>query len=84
MADRAITAHPLGLAWLALAKRVAVAGGALAALVSLIYDAPPWVACARGALTWLALVLLARVSRTLLVLSLRSAPTTPAAGGEQK
>ena len=80
MVDRAITAHPLGIAWLALAKRIAVAAGALAALVSLIYDTPLWVASLRGALTWLALVVLARVSRTLLVMSLRSAPTKPAAG----
>ena len=78
MVDRAITAHPLGLAWLALASRVAVAAGALAALVSLIYDTPLWVASLRGALTWLSLVVLARASRALMVMSLRSAPTNPA------
>lgn len=55
MTDRPITAHPLAVAWLAFGRRIAAAGGALAALVSLFFDTPVWVASLRGALAWLAL-----------------------------
>ncbi len=58
MTDRPITAHPLAAAWLAFGRRIAAAGGALAALVSLFFDTPVWVASLRGALAWLALRLL--------------------------
>lgn len=72
MVDRAITAHPLAAAWLGLSRRVAVAAGALAALVSLIFDTPVWVASLRGAGTWFAVLVLAHVSRSALVASLRA------------
>jgi hypothetical protein len=55
MTDSPITAHSLQAAWLAFGRRAAVAGGALAALVSLLFDAPVRVASLRGALAWLAL-----------------------------
>lgn len=62
MSDRGIRAHPLSAAWLAIGRRAAVAGGALAALLSLWFDAPVWVASLRGALAWLALQALVRVT----------------------
>ena len=61
MTDTGITAHPIADAWLAFGRRAAVAGGALAALVSLFFDAPVWVASLRGALAWLAVRALARL-----------------------
>lgn len=61
MTDRPITAHPLAAAWLAFGRRAAVAGGALAALVSLFFDTPVWVASLRGALAWIAIRVLVRL-----------------------
>lgn len=61
MTDSPITAHSLPAAWLAFGRRAAVAGGALAALVSLFFDAPVWVASLRGALAWLVLRVLVRL-----------------------
>jgi hypothetical protein len=60
--EKPITAHPLSAAWLALGRRAAVAGGALAALVSLYFDTPVWVASLRGALAWVALRVLVRLT----------------------
>jgi hypothetical protein len=62
MTDTRITAHPLTAAWLALGRRVAVAGGAFAALLSLYFDAPVWVATLRGAVAWLVLRGIVRVT----------------------
>jgi hypothetical protein len=62
MTDKDITAHPLSAAWLALGRRLAVAGGASAALLSLFFDAPVWVASLRGGLTWLALRAIVRLT----------------------
>jgi hypothetical protein len=62
MTDTRITTHPLTAAWLALGRRAAVAGGASAALVSLLFDAPVWTATLRGAAAWLALCVIVRVT----------------------
>jgi len=61
MTDTSITAHPLSAAWLAFGRRAAVVGGALAALVSLFFHTPVWVASLRGAAAWLALRVLVRL-----------------------
>jgi hypothetical protein len=66
MVDRGITAHPVASGLAALGRRVAVASGALAALVSLLVDAPPWVASARGAATALAVLVTVRVASAIL------------------
>jgi type IV secretory pathway TrbD component len=47
-------------------RRVAVASGALAAIVSLLVDAPVWVASARGAATVLAVLLILRMATPFL------------------
>ncbi len=72
MTDRPITAHPLAAAWLALGRRLAVAGGALAALLSLFFDTPVWVASLRGALAWLAITAVVRLCAHLQVASVGS------------
>jgi hypothetical protein len=72
-----MTAHPLALAWLAFGRRAAVAGGALAALVSLFFDAPVWVASLRGALVWVAVRVLVRLCAHAQLASLGSEPTPP-------
>ena len=72
MTDRPITAHPLAAAWLALGRRLAVAGGALAALFSLFFDTPVWVASLRGALAWLAITAVVRLCAHLQVASVGS------------
>jgi hypothetical protein len=74
MTDRPITAHPLAAAWLAVGRRLAVAGGALAALLSLFFDTPVWVASLRGALAWVAILALVRLCAHLQVASVGSEP----------
>jgi len=64
--DTRTTAHSLGRDLVALGRRTAVAAGALAALVSLLVDAPVWVASARGAATVLAVLLVLRVATPFL------------------
>jgi len=61
MAESSITTHPLSAAWLVLGRRLAAAGGAFCALLSLFFDAPVWVASLRGAAVWLALRWLVRL-----------------------
>jgi len=78
MTDSSITAHSLAALWLALGRRLAVAAGALAALVSLFADAPVWVAALRGTLTLAAVLATVRAGRALLA---RSAAAGPAARG---
>lgn len=64
----------LGAAWTALIHRVAAGVGAVAALISLIWDASATVASARGAVAWLATVLLGRATRWLLSHTFESRP----------
>jgi len=54
----------------AIGHRLAVAAAALVGLVSLLGDAPLRIACLRGALTWGAVLLVARLARGVLVHSL--------------
>lgn len=70
MTDSRTTAHALGRTWIAVGRRLAVAAGALAALLSLQAHAPVWVASLRGGLTLVAVLLLARLSRALLARTL--------------
>lgn len=75
MTDTPITEHPLSAAWLAIGRRLAVAGGSLAALISLFFDAPVWVASLRGALAWLAVRVLVRLCAHAQLASI--GPTSP-------
>lgn len=70
MTETLITAHKLLTTWFALGKRGAVAAGALAALVSLLHDAPLWVATLRGAAVWAAVLALACAGRAWLARSI--------------
>jgi hypothetical protein len=70
MVDTGITAQRLSATWLALGRRTAAAAGASAALVSLIYDTPLWVASLRGTLVWVSVLVLARAGRAWVVRSL--------------
>ena len=60
MADSPITVHSASVRLTALGRRLAVLGGASAALVSLFHDAPAWVASLRGLAAFLAVVLVTR------------------------
>jgi len=64
--DTRITAHSLEGDLASSGRRVAVAAGALAALVSLLVDAPVWVASARGAATLLAVLFILRIATPFL------------------
>jgi len=66
MVDRAITAHSVERGMATLGRRVAVAAGALAALVSLLVDAPVRVASARGAATAICVLLVVRLATAFL------------------
>lgn len=80
MVDTQSKAHPLSAACLALGARVAVAGGAACALLSLLFDAPVWVASLRGAAVWFALRWLARLTARSAVATLDpGADSTPPA-----
>ena len=77
-------AVPVHAALTSLARRLAVAAGALTALVSLLHDAPVRIACLRGALAFAAALLVARWARLALERSLQhdheaasSAPSEP-------
>ncbi|MBM3986367.1 MAG: hypothetical protein FJ294_00225 [Planctomycetes bacterium] len=74
MTEKPITAHPLAAAWTALGRRLAVAGAALAALLSLLTDTPVWVASLRGALTWFAITAVVRLCARLQVASIGPEP----------
>ena len=56
-------------AWTDIGRRIAVIAGMGVALIALISDCPLWVACARGAATIAALLVLAHVVARLLVWS---------------
>lgn len=66
MVDTGNTAQPTELDVSAPGRRVAVGSGALVALVSLLVDAPVWVASARGAGTALAVLLVVRFAQASL------------------
>ena len=66
MVDRAITAHSVERGLAALGRRIAVAAGALTALVSLLVDAPVWVASARGAATAICVLFVVRFASAFL------------------
>ena len=55
--------HPI---WRALARHLAVAAGALVALISMLYHTPAWVAALRGGATWFAVHTCARIGLALL------------------
>jgi hypothetical protein len=59
-------------ALVALGRRLAVFAGALTALVALLGDVPVRIACLRGALALVAVLLLARAGRFLLARSLEA------------
>ncbi len=58
-----VSLHPT---WMALGHRVAVAGGASTALLSLLRDVPLLAACKRGVIAWLATIVLVRTVAWLL------------------
>ena len=60
--------------WTAFGHRTAVATGAGAALIALLRHVPVHIASLRGALAWLAVVLLFRLGRELLI---RTGATNP-------
>jgi len=60
------TAQSVATGLSALGRRVSVGSGALIALVSLLVDAPVWVASARGAGTAIAGLLLVRIASAAL------------------
>jgi hypothetical protein len=61
MADRSIDRPVIESAWQALGGRLAAIAGSLAALVSLISDAPPHIAALRGAAAWAVLLVISKL-----------------------
>jgi hypothetical protein len=68
-------------AWRPLARRVAVAAGAFAALVSLLNHVPVSVAAMRGAAAFAAVLVIAKVGLAALSASLHADERTRDAGG---
>ena len=66
MTDRGSGGFSLHPAWQALATRLAVAAGAIVALVSMLEHTPAWVASLRGALTFFVVRTVARWGLTAL------------------
>jgi hypothetical protein len=69
------TARSVGSGFSALGRRVAVGSGALIALISLLADAPVWVASGRGAATAIAGLLVIRFASASLEHGARDADT---------
>lgn len=69
------TAQSVGSGLSALGRRVAVGSGALIALVSLLVDAPVWVASLRGAATAVAGLLVVRIASATLERGARESDT---------
>ena len=63
--DRSSAPVSLLAIWTACGQRFAAAVGALIALISLLEHTPVWVASARGASAWFAVLLLTKVSAQL-------------------
>lgn len=76
MVDTGNTARSADEPWLGFGRRLAVAAGALAALVSLLVGAPLSVASLRGALTCAGVWAVARAGGRLLAL-VGASPGTP-------
>ncbi len=72
----------LELALASFGRRIAVAAGALVALVSLLVEVPVWVASLRGGLTTISVLLVVRLGgRVLGRLRADPAPEAPSAAG---
>lgn len=71
MADSPNSTQPLEHAWLQLGKSLAVATGALIALLSLLFHVPVWVASVRGGLAFIGVHVVVRVAAA----ALRRAPS---------
>jgi hypothetical protein len=78
MSDSPERGQTLESAWLGFGQSLAVAGGALLALVSLLLHVPVWVAALRGALLFVALWAIVRLARSLFA-SLRADAARPRA-----
>lgn len=66
MVDKPGIDTPLSTAWRSLGSRLAVSGGCLAALISLLHHVPVSTAAVRAGLTWLALLAVTRVGAAAL------------------
>jgi len=66
--------------WTRLGQRIAVAGAAATGLISLLWDAAVHVACFRGGLAWLALVLFTRTGRWIIERTLSAGDSRLPAG----
>lgn len=60
MVEKNSGALPLDFLWTAFGRRAATTVGALTALISLLFHTPVSVACGRGAIGWLAVLVLTR------------------------
>jgi len=60
MSDRGSGELQLRPAWQALTKRLAVAAGSLAALISLLHHAPASIASLRGGVAWIVVLTVSR------------------------
>ena len=81
MTDRALDAGHLRSLWRSFAHRIAVAGGSLVALISLLHHVPLSTACLRGGAAFVAVRLVARAGLFALERALASAPAERAGEG---
>ena len=79
MSDTPPGVVPIKSLWIAFGRRAATAAGAITALTSLLSHTPVWVASMRGALAWLAVIVLSHVGSKLLE---RTRPEQARAGAE--
>lgn len=66
MTDSRSRTESLEETWSALGRSLAVAAGALAAFLSLLHHVPVWIASLRGAISFFAVALVCRATRSVL------------------
>ncbi|HED66835.1 MAG TPA: hypothetical protein ENJ09_14920 [Planctomycetes bacterium] len=71
MVDKPDIESQLSTAWRSLGSRVSVAGGCLAALISLLHHVPVSIAALRGGSTWFALLVATRLGAVALAFAER-------------
>jgi hypothetical protein len=67
MADSPLESGSLGASWFGFGRSLAVATGALLALLSLYFHVPVWVAAVRGGLAFLGVWAIVRATQWLLI-----------------
>lgn len=83
MSDTDSGQDPLGQVWTSFGKRLAVVAGTLTALISMLFEVPVRISCARGALACLSVLLVVRLG-SFLERRTRAAVEEPQGAGENE